>query len=202
MNRGTPDPRGVGRVNNAVLVLNQNYEPLNVCNVRRALVLVLGGKAEILEQNAEVVSTPRAVYVVPSVIRLQYFIRRPRPRVKLSRREIFIRDNHTCQYCGRRGGDLTVDHVIPRSRGGLHTWENVVAACRPCNHRKGGKSIAEAHMDLRMQPHEPRAGTYYTIERRLDLSLRNDWHKFLPELPAASTWASHHSPNGSSSIPA
>lgn len=167
-------------MNNAVLVLNQDYEPLNVCNVRRALVLVIGGKAEVLEAGANSLQSPSVSFLAPSVIRLVYMIRRPRPRVKLSRREIFIRDNHTCQYCNRQFSDLTIDHVIPRSRGGQHVWDNVVSACRACNHRKGGKSVAEARMALRMQPHEPRAGTYYTIERRLDANLQPDWHKFLP----------------------
>jgi 5-methylcytosine-specific restriction endonuclease McrA len=171
-------------VNNAVLVLNQNYEPLNVCNVRRALVLVIGGKAEVLEANSRAIASPSASYAAPSVIRLVYMIRRPRPRVKLSRREIFIRDNYTCQYCERQGTDLTIDHVIPRSRGGQHVWDNVVSACRQCNHRKGGKSIAEARMALQKKPHEPRAGTYYTIERRLDTAMHATWHKFLPGLDA------------------
>jgi len=169
-------------VNNAVLVLNQNYEPLNVCNVRRALVLVIGGKAEILEARPTPVASASSTYTAPSVIRLVYLIRRPRPRVKLTRREIFIRDNYTCQYCQRQMSDLTIDHVIPRSRGGMHVWDNVVSACKSCNHRKGGKSIAEARMSLHKDPHEPRAGLYYTIERRLDASVHDDWHKFLPGL--------------------
>ncbi len=167
-------------MNNAVLVLNQNYEPLNVCNIRRALVLVIGGKAEVLEAKAIGMASATAIFPAPSVIRLVYLIRRPRPRVKLTRREIFIRDNFTCQYCGRHGHDLTVDHVVPRSRGGLHVWDNVVAACKPCNHRKGGKSVAEARMPLRNEPDEPRAGMYYTIERRLDMTVQDDWQKFLP----------------------
>ena len=99
-------------MNNAVLVLNQNYEPLNVCNVRRALVLVIGGKAEILEANHRGLASPTMVFPSPSVIRLMYMIRRPRPRVKLTRREIFIRDDFTCQYCGRQGHELTIDHII------------------------------------------------------------------------------------------
>ena len=173
-------------MNNAVLVLNQNYEPLNVCNVRRALVLVIGGKAEILETRSRPMNSATAVYPTPSVIRLVYLIRRPRPRVKLTRREIFIRDNYTCQYCERQVSDLTIDHVIPRSRGGLHVWDNVVSACKACNHRKGGKSIAEARMFLHKEPHEPRAGLYYTIERRLDTFIQTDWHKFLPGVAAGS----------------
>jgi hypothetical protein len=114
------------------------------------------------------------------VIRLIYMIRRPRPRVKLTRREVFIRDNFTCQYCGRQSGDLTIDHIVPRSRGGAHTWENLVSACKTCNHRKGGKSLAEARMALRTQPAEPSAGRYYTIERRIESSIFESWEKFLP----------------------
>lgn len=180
-------------MNNAVLVLNQNYEPLNVCNIRRALVLVIGGKAEVLEASPGAITSPTTSYIAPSVIRLVYLIRRPRPRVKLSRREIFIRDNFTCQYCNRQMSDLTIDHVIPRSRGGQHVWDNVVSACRQCNHRKGGKSIAEARMALRQQPHEPRAGSYYTIERRLDTSLQTSWHKFLPGLEGSTRYISDSS---------
>jgi 5-methylcytosine-specific restriction endonuclease McrA len=167
-------------VNHTVLVLNQNYEPLNVCNVRRALVLVIDGKAEVLEEHNRHVASASRLFPMPSVIRLVYMIRRPRPRVKLTRREVFIRDNYTCQYCGRQCGDLTIDHIIPRSRGGPHTWENLVSACKPCNHRKGGKSLGEARMVLRTTPIEPSAGVYYTIERRLDAHLTDAWEKFLP----------------------
>jgi 5-methylcytosine-specific restriction endonuclease McrA len=167
-------------VNHPVLVLNQNYEPLNICNVRRALVLVIDGKAEVLEERNRFVASASHCFAMPSVIRLVYLIRRPRPRVKLTRREVFIRDNYTCQYCGRQCADLTIDHIIPRSRGGPHTWENLVSACKPCNHRKGGKLLGEARMALRSLPVEPSAGVYYTIERRLDASLTDSWEKFLP----------------------
>lgn len=184
-------------MNSAVLVLNQNYEPLNVCNVRRALVLVIGGKAEVLEARSHKLVSTSAVFPAPSVIRLMYLIRRPRPRVKLSRREVFLRDNFTCQYCDRQFTDLTIDHVIPRSRGGMHVWDNVVSACRTCNHRKGGKSVAEARMSLRHLPHEPRAGVYYTIERRLDASAQIDWHKFLPGITTSNGFK--RASNGSTS---
>ena len=167
-------------MNKAVLVLNQNYMPLNVCNVRRAIVLVFDGKAEILETHPTTMSTPTRAFPAPSVIRMVYLIRRPRPRVKLTRREIFIRDHFTCQYCGRQAHDLTIDHIVPKSKGGDHTWENLVSACKPCNHRKGGKSLGEARMKLRTLPAEPRAGDYYTIERRLDTAVTDAWSKFLP----------------------
>ena len=161
-------------------MLNQNYEPLNVCNVRRALVMVIAGKAEVLEQNGLVLHTIDHDYRAPSVIRLAALIKRPRPQVKLTRREVFIRDGFTCQYCGLQTRDLTIDHVIPKSRGGTHAWDNLVSACKSCNHRKGGKSLRDARMTLRKAPAEPRAGAYYTIERRLDSALDDAWHKFLP----------------------
>jgi len=141
---------------------------------------VFGEKAEVLEVYQAPVSTTSRVYTAPSVIRLIYLIRRPRPRVKLTRREVFIRDDHTCQYCGIRTSDLTIDHIVPRSRGGQHTWENLVSACRTCNHRKGGKTVQEARMRLKREPIEPRAGAYYTIQRRLNSSVTDEWRKFIP----------------------
>lgn len=178
-----PHQRGVSQ--RPVLVLNQNYEPLNVCTVRRAMLLVFCDKAEVLEvYHSAVLSSTRA-FIAPSVIRLIYMIRRPRPKVKLTRREIFMRDDHTCQYCGLRANDLTIDHVIPRSRGGPHTWENLVSACRACNHRKGGKTVQESRMRLRREPFEPRAGIYYTIQRRLNAAANEGWEKFIPGFQAA-----------------
>ncbi len=168
-------------MNRTVLVLNQNYDPLNICSGKRAIVLVFGGKAEVLETHSAVIATPGAVFPYPSVIRLIHLIRAPRARVKLTRREVFIRDSYTCQYCGRRTHDLTLDHVVPRSRGGVHSWDNLAAACKPCNHRKGGKSIAEARMALRRQPFEPNPGRYYSIRRRLESGFDHSWHKFLPD---------------------
>jgi 5-methylcytosine-specific restriction endonuclease McrA len=148
--------------------------------MRRAMGLVFHDKAEILETYHAPIVTRTSSYPAPSVIRLIYMIRRPRPRVKLTRREIFIRDDHTCQYCGVRTGDLTIDHIVPRSRGGGHSWDNLVSACRTCNHRKGGKTLQEARMRLRRDPFEPRAGIYYTIQRRLSSSVHEHWHKFIP----------------------
>ncbi len=178
-----------------VLVLNQNYEPLNVCTLRRAIVLVFNRKAEVLESGDETVRSATLDLDAPSVIRLHRFIRRPRVRVKLTRREIFARDGYICQYCGEFGGDLTVDHVIPRSRGGEHTWENVVTACRLCNHRKGGKTLQEARLRLFREPREPSAGRYYVIERRVRQPYASGWLPFLPGLEAS---ALQFVPNGSS----
>ncbi len=162
-----------------VLVLNADYEPLNVCDVRRAFRLLFGAKAEILEYDHIEIRTPRATYRAPSVIRLQHRIRRPRPRVKLSRREILSRDGHTCQYCGHHGSDLTVDHVVPRHRGGQHTWENLVTACRACNHRKGGHVPEEAHMRLVRPPAEPRSDVYSLFVPYLADPRNAGWRTYL-----------------------
>lgn len=162
-----------------VLVLNQNYEPLNVCNIPRAFRLVFGYKAEVIEYNHAEIHTVRETYKAPSVIRLQHHIRRPRPRVKLTRREIFSRDRHTCQYCGRQAGDLTLDHVVPRHRGGGHTWENLVAACKPCNHRKGGRTPDEARVKLIRLPFEPRSDLYSLFTPYLSDERNEAWRNYL-----------------------
>lgn len=162
-----------------VLVLNQNYEPLNVCNLPRAFRLVFGAKAEVIEYDHQEIRSIRAVYRAPSVIRLQHQIRRPRPRVKLTRREVFTRDRNTCQYCGRTGSDLTLDHVLPRHRGGAHSWENLVAACRACNHRKGGRTPEEARQHLLRQPFEPRSDLYSLFTPYLEDPHNEAWRSYL-----------------------
>jgi 5-methylcytosine-specific restriction endonuclease McrA len=168
----------------SVLVLNQNYEPLNVCNVRRAVVLVLRGKAEIIETARGALHTASIVFPLPSVIRLIHLIRRPRPKVRLTRKEIFVRDGWACAYCGRPTRDLTLDHVVPRHRGGAHTWENLVSACKPCNHRKAGRTPFEAHMDLKREPGAPRVSIYYTFFQYL--GYQSEWRKFVPGYEVAS----------------
>jgi 5-methylcytosine-specific restriction endonuclease McrA len=160
-----------------VLLLNQNYEPLNVCTMRRAIVLVIVGKAEVLENSRGYIHTSTRAFPRPSVIRLVYMIHRPHPRARLTRKEVFRRDNYTCQYCGRQTKDLTLDHVVPRRRGGGHTWENLVSACQVCNRRKGGKTLKEAHMRLLRQPYEPTASYYYLFRHYLQDHAQ--WEKFL-----------------------
>jgi 5-methylcytosine-specific restriction endonuclease McrA len=166
-------------MNGVVLVLNQSYEPLNVCNLPRAFRLVFGQKAEVLEYDHQVIRTPRQEYRAPSVIRLQHQIRRPRPRVKLTRREVFARDGYTCQYCGRQSGDLTLDHVVPRHRGGTHSWDNLVAACKACNHRKGGKFLDEAKLRLARRPVEPRCDVYSLFTPYLRDDRNENWRSYL-----------------------
>jgi 5-methylcytosine-specific restriction endonuclease McrA len=162
----------------SVLVLNQNYEPLNVCNVRRALVLVLRGRAEIIELGRGVLRSTSRIIPLPSVIRLVSFIRRPRPRVRLTRKEVFARDGWACAYCGRSAMDLTLDHVVPRHRGGKHTWDNLVSACKSCNHRKAGRTPPEAKMQLLHMPAEPRVSVYHAFYPYL--GHYETWRKFVP----------------------
>jgi 5-methylcytosine-specific restriction endonuclease McrA len=162
-----------------VLLLNSNYEPLNVCDVRRAFRLLFGEKAEVLEYDHHDIRTATETFRAPSVIRLQYLIKRPRPRVKLSRREIFARDGYRCQYCGRETHDLTLDHVVPRHRGGTHSWDNLVAACRSCNHRKGGKLPEEARMHLLRAPAEPRSDVYSLFTPYLTDPRNEAWRTYL-----------------------
>lgn len=138
-----------------VLVLNATYEPLNVCTAKRALVLMLKNKAEVVEASDRSFHSAEALFPLPTVIKLRYFVRVPRgERRKVSRRAVLARDNHLCQYCGS-GAHLTIDHIIPRSRGGLSTWDNIVTSCAPCNSRKGDRLPREAGMRLRRRPKPP-----------------------------------------------
>ena len=161
----------------AVLVLNQNYEPLNACDLRRAMGMIVGGKAEILENGRGFIRSADHSWPVPSVIRLGYMIRRPQPRVRLCRKEVFRRDGYTCQYCGRQTHNLTMDHILPRHRGGKYSWDNLVSACPSCNRHKGGKTLEQAHMQLLRQPFEPRPTGLYLFQTYLDQN--GEWEKFL-----------------------
>jgi 5-methylcytosine-specific restriction endonuclease McrA len=151
-----------------VLVLNANFEPINVCSMRRAIGLILSDKAAMVVNGRGHIHTINQLLPRPSVIRLEHMIHRPHPRVKLTRREVFRRDNYTCQYCGRRDMPLTVDHILPKHLGGQHIWTNVVAACPGCNHRKGGRRLEEVHMALLHAPKEPPASAVYLYGRHLD----------------------------------
>jgi 5-methylcytosine-specific restriction endonuclease McrA len=164
-------------MNAPVLVLNANFEPLNICNTRRAVGLIMSGKAGMVMNGRGYIQTVHVAIPRPSVIRLEQMISRPRPRVKLTRREVFRRDNYTCQYCGRRTGDLTVDHVQPKHLGGGHTWTNVVAACPACNHHKGGRELHESHMRLLHIPQEPPASAAYLFGRHMEENL--EWEQFI-----------------------
>ena len=142
-------------LNQKVLVLNQNYEPLSVCSVRRAFLLIFGGKAHAVELLNEFVRSVSDEFPVPSVVRLERYIRAPRRRVVLSKRNVFKRDNNQCQYCGATSAKMTIDHVVPRKYGGQATWENLVCACADCNSRKGEQPPEQVGLKLCRKPKRP-----------------------------------------------
>ena len=160
-----------------VLVLNASYEPLNITTWRRATVMMLKGKAESLEHDPD--HRLRADLHVPTVIRLRQFVHVPFRQLTLTRRNLFQRDNHCCQYCGAHGGQLSIDHVLPRSRGGADTWENVTTACLRCNVRKGNRTPQEANMPLRRKPHRPPGHLSFEARRQIDSGRRADWAKYV-----------------------
>ena len=140
-----------------VLVLNASFEPLSLVSVRRAVVLLLREKAEMVEATERQLRSASYSFPVPLVIRLVHYVRLPHRNVPPTRSAIMLRDAHTCQYCGMMPGrqELTVDHVLPRSQGGEHSWQNLVTACKSCNQRKGSLTPEEAHMRLIRHPFQP-----------------------------------------------
>ncbi len=168
---------GVQLIHAPVLVLNLNYVPINVSTVRRAVVLVDKGKAELLENHRGQLHTVTSIIDVPSIIRLVYLVKKPFLPRKLSKKEVFLRDRFTCQYCGKKTQDLTLDHVVPRRQHGTHTWENVVAACTRCNLRKAGRTPVEASMALQNQPRAPDPNPYLILQNR---TILEEWLPYLP----------------------
>jgi 5-methylcytosine-specific restriction endonuclease McrA len=163
-----------------VLVLNASYEPINVCAARRAIVLVLKGVAMAEEENGHYLHAARFALRVPSVIRLLEYRRIPHQTRALSRKNILLRDRNTCQFCGKvfPSSELTLDHVMPRSRGGTSSWENLVTCCHPCNRRKGNQMPAEARMKLLR---EPRSFNLHTSRHIMRMIGHSDakWRKYL-----------------------
>jgi 5-methylcytosine-specific restriction endonuclease McrA len=168
------------RLQKPVLVLNSSYEPINVCAARRALVLVLKGVAAAEEHGNANVHSARQAIRVPSVIRLLEYRRIPLQTRSLSRKNILMRDRYTCQYCLRtfNSGELTLDHVMPRSRSGETAWENLVACCHVCNNRKGNRTPEEANMRL---ARAPRPFSLHTSRHLMRLLGKSDdqWRKYL-----------------------
>lgn len=162
-----------------VLVLNATYEPLSIVSVQRAVVLLLKEKAELVEAANERLHAARSSIPVPLVIRLVYYVRIPHPVVLApTRKSIALRDNYTCQYCGATPGRalLTLDHVVPRSRGGQMTWENVTTACRACNVRKRDRTPEEAGLVLRKRPGRPH---YLAFLLLAEAAPREVWSKYV-----------------------
>ena len=162
-------------------MLNASFEPLCVVSTRRAVILVLKEKAEVVSSTDRSLHSARVDIPEPSVIRLRYFVKVPyRARAALSRRAVFIRDGFSCQYCGAAAENI--DHVVPRSRGGAHAWENVVASCRPCNSRKEDRLLPETGMQLRRRPSAPRELAWILVAVG---GVRPEWEPYLrPALSA------------------
>ncbi|MFO7799835.1 HNH endonuclease [Rhodohalobacter sp.] len=163
-------------MNSNVLVLNQDYQPLSVCSVQRSVKLLFLEKAEMLHEDPEkVIRTVDQEFSYPSVIRLRYYIRIPYSRIVLTRKNIMKRDRHICQYCGVKS-DLTLDHVMPKSRGGKDTWENLVTACNKCNVKKGNRTPDEAKMPLNTTPYRP---IHITFFQNLMGGVQEHWKPYL-----------------------
>ena len=170
-----------------VLVLNASYEPLNVCSVRRAHVLVYKGKAEVIERLDQPLRSATDTYPWPHVIRLVAYVHVPRAaQRKISRRALFARDGWCCVYCGSSGGRLTLDHVVPRSRGGESIWENVVTSCAPCNLRKGNRLPEEVSMTIRIPPRPPAPVLFIRLAAP---KIPHTWAPYLDSFGAAAAFA-------------
>ena len=163
-----------------VLVLNSSYEAINICTARRAILLLLAEKADRLENSELEVRSSLMTMPMPEVIRLHRFIKLPYRPIPFCRKNIMLRDNNTCQYCGKRFSidQLTIDHVIPLSRGGRDTWINVCVACRSCNHKKGNYLLEEIGMNLLSRPHRPKLPSFLHLVRIIG-EQRHVWRKYL-----------------------
>lgn len=179
---GQSNGNGHGILNRYVLVLNQSYEPVMVTNAKRAVILMLLGKAEEIVNYEEIIHSPSFEMPLPSVVRLARYVRLQQRDVVLTRKNILKRDNHHCQYCGRRSVPLTLDHVVPKHRNGPDTWENLVAACHACNVRKGNRTPAEAGMRLQSLPRKPSRITYF---QKFVRKHQQSWRPYLFMGPAA-----------------
>ncbi len=164
-----------------VLLLNQNYEPLNICKLKRAITLLLKNKAEVVEQDSSFINTVSSKIEVPSVIRLCYLVKVPTKKIQPTRRNILIRDNFTCQYCGKKTNDLTIDHLIPRKYGGKSTWENLVSACKECNNKKGDKPLSEVNIKLKSTPKSLKyiPKILSSVKSLNDFPIKDEWKKYI-----------------------
>jgi 5-methylcytosine-specific restriction endonuclease McrA len=174
---GTPTFETSERLS-GVLVLNHNFEPLNICSIQRGLALLLLDKAEVLRYSETVICSIDDEFTIPSVLRLHDTVRRPLPELKISRKSVLARDSYTCVYCGSKES-LTIDHVFPRHRGGETTWENVVCCCLKCNNKKGSRTPSECGMRLPHPPRKPRYVPYISFPRFVSAVRRPEWREFL-----------------------
>lgn len=160
-----------------VLILNQSYEPVSVCSIKKAIILLFLMKADLVAQKeGRHIRSVKCAYPYPSVIRLTAYVRIPYKRIELSRKNILRRDGNRCQYCGKKAPDLTIDHIVPKSRGGTDSWENLVAACVRCNNRKGNRTPEEARISLLKKPSRPHHILFF---RQFLGKMDKDWRPFL-----------------------
>jgi len=166
-----------GKLSGKVLVLNQNYEAMSICNVQRAVVLLFLGKAELIaSKNSKLVRSVSRAMPFPTIVRLRLYIRVPYKKIVLSRKNILRRDHHKCQYCNRSDLPLTIDHIIPKSKGGDDSWENLVAACVKCNNKKGDRSPEDALMALIRRPSRP---SHITFMKHFVGKIDDEWRPYL-----------------------
>ena len=160
-----------------VLLLNQNYEPLTILKLKRAITLVILGKVDTIEnENGKLIHAISLTYRAPSVIRLKYYVKIKRKEISLTKKNIIKRDSHQCQYCGKKTGLMTADHILPKALGGEESWENLVCACHECNNRKGDRSLQQSGMRLLKKPKRP---SYFTFVLN-EFGRPNDkWRPFL-----------------------
>lgn len=166
--------------NSSVLVLNASYEAINICNSKRAIIMILKGIAVAEENTKKFFHSPSFKISVPSVIRINKYVRIKYQLISFTRKNIFLRDNFTCYYCNEKfkPKELTLDHVLPKSKGGWNNWDNIVTACIHCNKKKGDRTPEEANMKLRKTPKEPTIPIHFQIIRNLSVS-RQQWNKYL-----------------------
>jgi len=166
------------REDNGVLVLNHNFEPLNICAARRGLSLLVLDRAEVIRFSERTMRSGSEEHPIPSVLRLHQQVKRPLPRLKISRKSVMARDGFMCVYCGSKQ-TLTIDHVFPRHRGGETTWENVVCCCLKCNNKKGARTPSEAGMRMGTPPRKPHFTPYISFPRFVSAVRRPEWREFL-----------------------
>ena len=163
-------------LNRRVLLLNQSYEPIMVVRAKKAIILILGGKVEALENYKEIIHSAYLNLPLPSVIKLKEYVKIKRREAVLSRKNILKRDNNECQYCGEHSVNMTIDHVIPKCNGGEDTWYNLVAACAKCNIYKGNRSLKDAKMSLRIKPRKPNLILHL---QKMVKDLQSNWRPYL-----------------------
>ena len=164
-------------LNKKVLVLNQSYEPLMVIGAKRAIILLLSEKSECIANYSDIIRAQSFSMSLPSIIRVNKYIRFFRSEVVLNRINILKRDNFTCQYCAKKTGSMTIDHIIPKNKGGKDSWSNLVAACSKCNTKKGNSLLEKINMKLLKKPKKPNYLFYF--KQYINHGVQDSWKEYL-----------------------